>query len=91
MPCMIKSGDISLDLIRLNKHVSRCHYLLKSPKEAIAETPRSARYFSTLDATLRYWQVSLEEGSQSLTTFITTSGRFKFLHSPLGLVSTGDE
>ena len=82
---------ICVDLTKLNKHVSRSHYPLKSPKEAVAEIPRSARYFSTLDATHGYWQVPLEEASQSLATFITPWGRFKFLRSPMGLVSTGDE
>ena len=82
---------ICVDLTKLNKHVSRSHYALKSPKEAVAEIPRSARCFSTLDATHGYSQVPLEEASQSRTTFITPWGRFKFLRSPMGLVSTGDE
>ena len=82
---------ICVDLTKLNKHVSHSHYPLKYPKEALAEIPRSARYFSTLDATHGYWQVQLEEASQSLTTFIAPWGRIQFLRSLMGLLSTGDE
>lgn len=38
-----------------------------------------------------YWQVSLDEESQHLTTFMTPWGRYKFLRATMGLVSAGDE
>ena len=82
---------ICVDLVKLNKHVDRAFYPMKTPKEAVAAVPRTARYFSTLDATHGYWQVPLAEECQMLTTFITPWGRYKFLRSPMGLVSTGDE
>ena len=54
VPKSIGKVRICVDLTKLNTHVSRSHYPLKSPKEAVAEIPRSARYFSTLDATHGY-------------------------------------
>ena len=82
---------ICVDMTKLNKHVDRATYPLCTPKDAVSAIPPTARYFSTLDATHGYWQVPLEEDSQILTTFISPWGRFKFLRSPMGLVSTGDE
>jgi len=82
---------ICVDLTKLNQYVDRAYYPMKTPKDAVAEVPNTARYFSTLDATHGYWQVPLEEASQKFTTFITPWGRFKFLRAPMGLVSTGDE
>jgi len=82
---------ICVDLTKLNKHVSRAHYPLKTPKDSVASVPASAQYFSTLDATTGYWQLPLAPECQELTTFITPWGRFRFLRSPMGLVSTGDE
>ena len=43
------------------------------------------------DALWGYWQVPLAPESQLLTTFITPWGRHKYLRSPMGLRSAGDE
>jgi len=82
---------VCVDLTKLNRYVDRAVYPLKTPKAAVTEVPRGARYFSTLDATQGYWQVPLAKDCQHLTTFISPWGRYRFLRSPMGLVSTGDE
>ena len=70
---------LCIDLQKLNKYVRRPYHPSKSPAEAILNISSSSKFFSTLDATKGYWQVSLEKESQDFTTFITPFGRFKFL------------
>ena len=87
------NGGIRLyiDLQKLNKYIRRPYHPSKSPAEAISNITSSSKFFSTLDATKRYWQVPLEKESQDFTTFITPFGRFKFLRAPMGLASSQDE
>ena len=87
------SGKLRLcvDLRGLNKFVKRPHHPIKSPKEAVAEVPPNAHWFSTFDASSGYFQVPLDESSQLLTTFITPWGRYKHLRATMGLSSAGDE
>ncbi|MEM7375732.1 MAG: reverse transcriptase family protein, partial [Bacteroidota bacterium] len=80
-----------IDLTKLNEHVIRPLYPLKTPKEAVSNISSDTEYLATLDATKGYWQMALDKDSQGLTTFITPWGRYKFLRAPMGLVSTGDE
>ena len=82
---------ICVDLTGLNRYVKRLVYPTQTPKEAISKINSSARFFTTMDAKHGYWQISLEEESQKLTTFITPWGRYCFLRAPMGLSSTGDE
>lgn len=82
---------ICVDLTKLNKYVDRPTYTVKTPKEAVNSIDHRAKYFSTFDAAQGYWQLSLDENSQQLTTFITPYGRYMFLRAPMGLSSTGDE
>ena len=81
---------VCVDYTMLNKQVQRPLHPLRTPKDAVSSLPPGAKFFSTLDAANGYWQLPLDEDSQSLTTFITPWGRFKFLRTPMGLNSTGD-
>ncbi len=49
-----------------------------------------AKVFSILDAKCGFWQIPLDEASSKLTTFMTPSGRYRFLRMPYG-ISTGSE
>ena len=49
-----------------------------------------AQYLTTTDALCGYWQTSLAEKDQPLTTFITPYGRFRYLRGPMGFAATGD-
>ena len=82
------NGDvcICLDPVDLNKVVKREHYPHRTVEE-VAATLAEAKVFSTLDATLGFYQIRLAEESTRLTTFNTPFGRFKFERLPFGLVS----
>lgn len=82
---------ICVDLTKLNRHVKRPLHPLSTPREAVSSINVNTKIFPTLDAKSGYWQLSLQECSQHLTTFITQLGRFRFLRAPMDLVSTGDE
>jgi hypothetical protein len=45
------------------------------------------KYFTTLDATSGYWQVPIEETTQSLVAFKCSFGTFKWTRLPFGLVN----
>jgi hypothetical protein len=45
-----------------------------------------AKFFSKLDATSGFWQMSLDEESSYLTTFNTPFGRYRFTVVPFGMV-----
>ena len=82
---------ICVDYTMLNRYVKRPLHPFKAPWEAVSNIDRKSKYFSTLDATSGYWQLRLDEESQHLTTFLTPWGRYQFLRTPMGLVSSGDE
>ncbi|XP_059092245.1 uncharacterized protein LOC131887632 [Tigriopus californicus] len=91
---VVPKGDgdvrICVDLTRLNTEVKRSVHPIKTPAEAISGFNHGQKYFAKLDLVKGYWQMPLAEESQHLTTFLTPFGKFKFLRSPMGFVSTGD-
>ena len=48
-------------------------------------------YFTTLDSRHGFWQISLDEESSKLTTFLTQWGPYRFRRNVMGLISAGDE
>lgn len=82
---------LCVDLTRLNKFVKRPTYPVRSPHDAIAAMGPGARWFTTMDAKMGYFQISIAEEDQDLTCFITPWGRYKFKRAVMGLVSSGDE
>lgn len=84
-----KSGgdiNICLDPLDLNKVIKRQHYPVPTAQELFARIGK-AKFFSTLNATSRFLQVSLSEDSSFLTTFATSFGRYHFLRLPFGICS----
>ena len=59
--------------------------------DIIQSIPASAACFAKLDATHGYFQIPLDEEASRLTTFILSSGRFRYLRAPMGLSSSSDE
>ena len=45
----------------------------------------NAKYFTTLDLALGYWQVKLDDDARPKTAFITHQGLFEFIRMPFGL------
>ena len=80
-----------VDLSHLNKYVKRERYQCSTPAEAVADiAANNAKVFTKLDALKGYHQCPLDEKSQSLTTFITPFGRYKYLRAPYGISSISE-
>ena len=77
-----------VDLFHLNRFVIREKYQSLTPAQAITDIAASdAKYFTVIDALKGYHQYSLDQLRQSLTTFITPFGRFKYLRASYGTSS----
>ena len=50
-----------------------------------------AKWFTTMDTMMGYFQIPIAEEDQDLTCFITPWGRYKCKRTPMGLVSSEDE
>ncbi|XP_076068309.1 uncharacterized protein LOC143040770 isoform X3 [Oratosquilla oratoria] len=81
---------ITTDLSKLNAQVARPPHPSPTPFDAVRSVPTSDRYFTTMDALCRYWQIELAEEDRHLTTFITPHGRFQYCRGPMGFAATGD-
>ncbi|UYV83347.1 K02A2.6-like [Cordylochernes scorpioides] len=77
---------ICVDLSRLNLSVERELHPLPVLEHELAQL-NWAKIFSRLDANSGFWQIKLSEESQTLTTFITPFGRYKFKRLPFGISS----
>ena len=86
-------GDVRavVDLVHLNKFVKRPVHLFPTPKDIITQIPGTSCYFDVFDARSGYWQIPLDQDSIPLTTFITEWGCYRYLWTPMGLTSSGDE
>ncbi|UYV61517.1 K02A2.6-like [Cordylochernes scorpioides] len=77
---------ICVDLSRLNLSVERELHPLPVLEHELAQL-NGAKIFSRLDANNGFWQIKLSEESQTLTTFITPFGRYKFKRLLFGISS----
>ena len=80
---------LCVDLTKLNLSVKREIHPLPSVDHILGKLGNS-KVFSKLDANSAFWQRTLSESSQLLTTFITPWGRYCFLRLPYG-ITTGSE
>ena len=82
------NGDVRIcvDYSHLNQSVNRKHYQLPTAEEIFAKL-REVKYFTTLDASSRFWQVPLAKESSKLTTLLTPHGRVRFTPLRFGLNS----
>ena len=92
VPVIKKNGNIRIciDLKKLNAAVKRPHYMLPNLDD-IAPHLRGSKYFSTLDASNGFLQVTLEEDSALLTTFITLFGQYCCTRIPFRITSSPEE
>ena len=79
------------DYTKLNKFVKRPIQPFPSATEIIQSIPEDADFFAKLDAAHGYFPLALDEESSYLTTFLISSGRFRYLRDPMGLSSSSDE
>ena len=73
----------------LNRAVKREYYPMQTIEEVVTRMPNT-KYFSVLDASSGFWQVSLDTENTDLCTFNTPFGRYKFKCLPFGLSSSQD-
>ena len=80
-----KSGDlrVCIDPLELNKALLRERFTLPILEDTL-HTLRSSTVFSKADLAHGYWQVTLDEPSNKLTTFQTCFGRYRWLRLPFG-------
>ena len=88
VPVPKPNGNVRLcvDLTQLNKAVQREIHPMPSVDESLAKLGKS-RYFTKFDANSGFWQLSLDEESKLLTTFVTPFGRYCFNRLPFGISS----
>lgn len=88
VPVIKKNGNIRIcvDLKRLNENVKREKFILPTLDNILPKLAKST-VFSSLDAESGFWQITLEEYSACLTTFITPLGRYCFKRLPFGITS----
>ena len=79
----------TIDFQPINKYCLRQPHHTPTPFEAVSNIPPTT-YKTVLDAYNGYHQVSLDEESIKLTTFIIEFGRYQYLHAPQGDVASGD-
>ncbi len=86
------NGKVRLvtDLRAINKFVERPCHPFPSPRDVIRNIKTDSKYFLKLDALQGYYQLSLDEESSYLTTFLLPSGRYRFLRAPMGMVNSSD-
>ena len=82
---------VCTDFSRLNKFILRERYYSPTPAELVSQIDLSnCRFFSVMDALKGYHQISNDEQSQPLTTFITPHGRYCYQTAPMGLCSISE-
>ena len=69
---------ICIDPKDVNEAIQREHYPMRIFEEVIARMPK-AQYFTTLDASHRFWQIPLDHESALKTAFNTPYGRYYFM------------
>ena len=62
-----------------------------SVQDIVQSIPAGSRFFAKMDAIHGYFQLSVEEESSKITTFLLPSGRYRYLRAPMGLSSSSDE
>ena len=88
IPIRKKTGDIRLcvDFRRLNEITVKKVFPLPDHQQII-DCLEGAKYFSTLDLSQGYYQISVDEADQSKCAFTTKSGQYCFTRMAFGLTN----
>ena len=79
----------TIDFQPINKLCARETHHTPSPFEVVSNIPKHS-YKTVMDAFNGYHQVELDVESRKLTTFITEYGRYQYLRTPQGHMSSRD-
>jgi len=77
---------ICTDYTELNKHILREFHPMATVDSSFAQLGQG-QIFSKIDANSEFLQILLSRESSKLTTFLTRSGRYRYLRLPQGLCS----
>ena len=86
-----KSVRLVTDYTKLNSYVNRPVHPFPSVIDILQTIPSTAQIFAKFDTVNGYFQISLDQQSSDLTTFILPSGRYHYLRIPQGLNASSDE
>ena len=78
------------DLVHLNQVVKVPTQPFAAVQDILNSLGADAKFSSTLDCKLGYWQIALCPKSQQLVAFLTKWGTLTYLRKPMGLTSSGD-
>ena len=79
----------TIDFSPINKFCAREAHYTPTPFNAVNNLPAKV-FKTTFDAYNGYHQVELDKDSVKYTTFITEHGRYQYLRTPQGHISSGD-
>ena len=80
-----------VDLSPLNEFIERPVHPFVAGTELIKNIKPESKVFAKLDATMGYFQIPLDEESKKLTTFLLSTGRYRYCRAPMGLSASSDE
>ena len=73
------------DFTRLNSFLKRPVHPFTCMSEILQALSATAKYFAKMDAMNGYFQMALDKESSQKTTFLLTSGSYRYLRIPQGL------
>ena len=79
------------DYTKLNKYVHRPIHPFPSTRDILQSIPHGQKFFSKLGTVHGYFQLTLDEESSYITTFLLPQGHFRYLQAPMGLNASSDE
>jgi hypothetical protein len=89
---LVKKSDGSerfcVDYRKLNEITVKDRFPMPSIESKLNKL-HGCRYFTSLDCTSGYWQISVSERAKQLIAFASTQGLFTFNYMPFGLCNAG--
>ena len=76
---------------KINKFVKRPVHPFPSVADIVRSILAGTTFFAKMDLIHGYFQLALDEESLKLTMFLLPTGRYRYLHAPMGLSSSSDE
>jgi len=89
---LVKKSDgrenFCVDYRKLNEITGKDRFPMPSIESKLNKL-HGSKYFTSLDCTFGYWQISVSEPAKQLIAFASTQGLFTFNYMPFGLCNVG--